>query len=70
MNEIVNYGIIIFAFLIVGEKEMTGLNFGSKIRAAYDCENDAKNKQIVEEIEKHIIKIHFGFNRVLSVTYK
>lgn len=70
MNEICNLGIILFSFLIIGKGKMCGITFGDTIRKAYDCENNPKNKQMVEEIEKHIVSIQFDFNKMLHVEYR
>lgn len=70
MNEIVNYGITIFAFLIQGQGQKSGLQFGNAIREAYDCVNNTRNKETVEQIEHHIEKIRYDFNGKITLTYK
>lgn len=70
MNETVNYGICIFGFLIQGKGEKSGITFGNAIREVYDCVNNTQNKDIVEQIEKHIVKIRYDFNGRISLTYK
>ena len=70
MNETTNYAVIIFAFLIQGLGEMNGMTFGTHIRRAYDCANNEQNRELVESVERHIVKISYGFNGVLNVSYK
>lgn len=69
MNEEVNYGVAMFAFLIQGKGKRTGISFGNAIREAYDCVNNKQNKKLVEEIEKHILSIRYDFNGKIQITY-
>lgn len=55
-RDTVSYAVSVFSFLILGEGEMSGRKFAEHIRNYCGC-SDEKQKVILSDVEKHIVRI-------------